>query len=151
MIELVGSHIHSEMFALTLRGLSLSWTEWRVRLSLSMLYHAHVLNVRVDLERSAVVLDRMKSTVVSVDAISRARTECSRWPWEVCRCPGQNEEDGCLCRRSITHTHWMFALTVWGPVVAPDRLKNQTWYTRTGALHSAGSGLVENCRLMFHE
>jgi hypothetical protein len=47
-------------------------------LSLSMHYHAHAPNVRVDLERSAVVLDRMKSPVVSVDAVSRTSTECSR-------------------------------------------------------------------------
>jgi nucleotidyltransferase/DNA polymerase involved in DNA repair len=33
-------------------------------LSLSMQYRAQALNVRVDLERSAVVLDRMKSSVV---------------------------------------------------------------------------------------
>jgi hypothetical protein len=39
--------------------------------------HTHG-NVRVDPERSAVVLDRMKSAVVSVDAVSRTRTECSR-------------------------------------------------------------------------
>jgi hypothetical protein len=35
-------------------------------------------NVRVDHERPVAVLDRMKSTVVSVDAVSRTRTECSR-------------------------------------------------------------------------
>jgi hypothetical protein len=35
-------------------------------------------NVRVDPERPVAVLDRMKSAVVSVDAISRTRTECSR-------------------------------------------------------------------------
>jgi hypothetical protein len=37
----VGSRTHTETFASTLRGLSLSWTEWRVLLSLSMQYHAH--------------------------------------------------------------------------------------------------------------
>jgi hypothetical protein len=40
-------------FALTFRGLPLSWTEWRVRLSLSMHYNTHVLNVRVGHERSS--------------------------------------------------------------------------------------------------
>jgi hypothetical protein len=39
--------------------------------------HTHG-NVRVDPERPVAVLDRMKSTVVSVDAVSRTRTECSR-------------------------------------------------------------------------
>jgi hypothetical protein len=52
--------------------------------------HTHG-NVRVDPERPVAVLDRRKSAVVSVDAISRTRTECSRWPWEVCRCPGQKK------------------------------------------------------------
>jgi hypothetical protein len=41
--------------------------------------HTHG-NVRVDPERPVAVLDRMKSTVVSVDAVSRTRTECSRGP-----------------------------------------------------------------------
>jgi hypothetical protein len=39
--------------------------------------HTHG-NVRVDPERPVAVLDRMKNAVVSVDAISRTRTECSR-------------------------------------------------------------------------
>jgi hypothetical protein len=73
----LGSRTHTETFASTLRGLSLSWTEWRVRLSLSMQYHAHALNVRVDLESSVVFLDRMKSETWYT------RTECPRWPCEV--------------------------------------------------------------------
>jgi hypothetical protein len=67
--------------------------------------HTHG-NVRVDPERPVAVLDRMKSTVVSVDAVTRTRTECSRWPWEVCRCPGQNEE------WDVIHAHWMSALAL---------------------------------------
>jgi hypothetical protein len=109
----VGSRTHTETFASTLRVLSLSWTEWRGRLSLSMQYHAHALNVRVDRVRSS-------------------------------RGFGQIEEP------DVIHAHWMSALALWRPVVASDRLKNQTWYTPTGAIQSAGSGLVENCRLMFH-
>jgi hypothetical protein len=70
------AHTHW-MLALTLRGLPLPWTEWRVRLSLSMHYHAHALNVRVDLERSAVVLDRMKSETW----YTRTCTEFLCWPW----------------------------------------------------------------------
>jgi hypothetical protein len=35
-------------------------------------------NVRVGPERPVADLDRMKSTVVSVDAVLRTRTECSR-------------------------------------------------------------------------
>jgi hypothetical protein len=39
--------------------------------------HTHG-NVRVDLERFVAVLDRIKSAVVSADAISRTNTESSR-------------------------------------------------------------------------
>jgi hypothetical protein len=55
------THTHW-MFALTSKGPSLLWTEWRARL---MWYHAHALNVSVDREGPVAALDGMKSEAVS--------------------------------------------------------------------------------------
>jgi hypothetical protein len=64
------------MFALISKGLSLLWTEWRVRL---MGYHAHALNVRVDLEGPPLVAGKSRITTFIVpdwmksDAVSTGR------------------------------------------------------------------------------
>jgi hypothetical protein len=68
LTELV--HLPSQRFQLFLKG------------HYCRVAHTHG-NVRVDPESLVAVLDRRKSTFVSVDAVSRTRTECSRLPCEV--------------------------------------------------------------------
>jgi hypothetical protein len=63
----VGSRAHTKTFASTLRVLDRRKSTF---VSVDAVSRT-ALNVRFDLERSAVVLDRMKRTVVSVDAVSR--------------------------------------------------------------------------------